>query len=78
MDRIVVDKAFTSQLPGALAPCVVFDSAGKRLGYFTPEVDPAWYEGLEPSVSDDELDRREQAGGGRTLAEILADLTKGP
>jgi len=78
MDRIVVDKAFTSQLPEVLAPCAVFDSAGKRLGYFTPEVDPAWYQGLEPSVSDEELDRRERAGGGRSLAEVLADLTKGP
>jgi hypothetical protein len=78
MDRIVVDKDFTSQLPDAMAPCVVFDAAGKRLGYFTPEVDPAWYRGLEASVGEEELERRERAGGGRTLAEILADLTKGP
>ncbi|MCI0363493.1 MAG: hypothetical protein L0219_06390 [Phycisphaerales bacterium] len=74
MDQIVVDETFTRQLPGANAPCIVLDAAGKRLGYFTPEVDRAWYQGLEPSVSDDELKRREQAGGGRSLAEILADL----
>jgi len=76
MDRIVVDDAFTNQLPNAIVPCVVFDSAGKRLGYFTPECDPAWYQGLDPSVSDEELDRRERGGGGRSLAEILTDLSK--
>lgn len=74
MDRIFVDQSFTSQVPEAMAPCVVFDSSGKRLGYFTPDVDPAWYQGVEPSVSDEELDRRERVGGGRTLAEILADF----
>lgn len=76
MDRIIVDEAFTNQMPDALAPCLVFDSAGKRLGCFTPEVEPAWYQGVEPSVSDEELARRELAGGGRHLSEILADLRK--
>jgi hypothetical protein len=74
MDSIVVDDTFTNQLPEAMAPCVVFDATGKRLGYFTPEVDPSWYRSLEPSVSDAELTRRERAGGGRPLADIIADL----
>lgn len=78
MDRIIVDDAFTSQLPNAIVPCIVVDSTGHRLGYFTPECDPAWYQGFEPSVSDEEMDRRERAGGGRGLAEILADLGKKP
>lgn len=78
LNRIVVDDAFTSQLPNAIMPCVVFDTAGKRLGYFTPESDPTWYEGLVPSVSDEELARRERAGGGRSLSEILADLIQRP
>jgi hypothetical protein len=76
MDHIVVDDSFTKQLPGATVPCIVFDSAGKRLGYFTPEVAATSYLGVEPSVSDEELNRREQAGGGRTLREILKDLDK--
>jgi len=29
-----------------------------------------------PQIGEDELDRRERAGGGRALAEILADLGK--
>ena len=74
MDRIIVDESFTSQLPAALAPCLVFDAAGKRIGCFTPDVDPALYRQLEASVSEDELARREQKGGGRSLAEILSDL----
>jgi hypothetical protein len=74
MDHIVVDDSFTKQLPGAIVPCIVFDSGGKRLGYFTPEIDPALYRGIESSVGDEELKRRELAGGGRTLSEILSDL----
>ena len=74
MDRIIVDESFTSQLPGALAPCLVIDTAGNRIGCFTPNVDPALYQRLEPSVSEEELGRREQQGGGRSLREILNDL----
>jgi hypothetical protein len=76
MDRIIVDESFTNQLPEAQAPCLVFDSSGRRLGCFTPEVDPAWYEDVMPSVSEEELTRRERAGGGRSLSEILADLKR--
>ena len=76
MDQIVVDDSFTKQLPEAITPCLVLDATGKRLGYFTPEVDGTWYEGLEPSVSEVELERREQVGGGRSITEILADLSQ--
>jgi hypothetical protein len=74
MDRIIVDESFTRQMPAATVPCLVFDSAGKRLGCFTPEVDPIIYQHLSPTVSDEELTRRERQGGGRGLAEILGDL----
>jgi hypothetical protein len=74
MDHIVVDDSFTRQMPIAIVPCLVFDSTGKRLGYFTPDVDSSIYRGVEPSVSDDELDRRQRTGGGRPLSEILNDL----
>jgi hypothetical protein len=78
MDQIVVDDSFTRQVPAAPGPCLVFNSAGKRLGCFTPDVDPNVYESIEPSVSDDELERRERAGGGRTLPEIINDLKHRP
>jgi hypothetical protein len=45
------------------------------LGYFTPakEVKPLK---LDPGISEEEMDRREAAGGGRTWAEIRRDLEK--
>jgi hypothetical protein len=72
MDQIIVDESFARQL--GIAPCVVVDSAGKRLGCFIPEVDPSIYQGMNASVSDDELHRRERAGGGRTLEGVVDDL----
>lgn len=76
MDQIIVDHSFTRQLPAALEPCLVFDSTGKRLGCFTPEIDPGLYHGTGPSVSEEELDRRERAGGGRALSDVVDDLRK--
>jgi hypothetical protein len=78
MDQIFVDDSFTSQLPAAQGPCLVFDSKGKPLGCFTPTVDASLYRGIVPSVSKEELDRREKAGGGRSLASILSDLQRRP
>lgn len=74
MDQIIVDESFTRQL-GA-APSLVFDATGKRLGCFIPEADPALYKNVGPSVPENELSRRERAGGGRQLPEILDDLRK--
>jgi hypothetical protein len=78
VDQIIVDDSFTRQLPTALGPCLVFDSAGKRLGCFTPELDARLYQGVGPSVAIEELDRRERTGGGRSLVDILSDLQQNP
>jgi len=51
------------------------DAQGHVVGRYTPT---GRFAGMEPKVSDDELDRRERQGGGRTLAEIVADLEKRP
>ena len=50
--------------------------SGKVLGHFVPAIAPSEYAGVEPPVSEEELDRREREGGGRPLAAILADLEK--
>jgi hypothetical protein len=76
MNEIVADQSLTNQLRGLSGPCFVVDSAGTKLGLFCPEIDRSLYEGVEPSVSEEELSRRERAGGGRSLAEIIADLNK--
>jgi hypothetical protein len=78
MDQIIVDDSFSRQLPTAQGPCLVFDSRGKPLGCFTPAVDASLNQGIGPTVSNEELDRREKAGGGRSLANILGDLQQRP
>jgi hypothetical protein len=78
MNQIIADQSMTRQLGGLVEPCVIVDTTGHKLGLFCPEVDRSLYESVEPSVSSEELARRERAGGGRSLSEILADLGKGP
>lgn len=74
MVQIIVDDSFTQQMAGTIVPCMVLNSEGKRIGYFTPEIDASVYRGVEPSVSEEELSRRERDGSGRTVAEIFQDL----
>jgi len=76
MTRVVVDPLTCAKLVNAQNPLELCDESGHLLGRFFPAVDPSLYEMLEPGVSDEELDRREREGGGRSLREILADLEK--
>jgi hypothetical protein len=73
MTKIVVDAAMRSKLRDLAEEMQFTDEAGRVLGNFTP-----WPTGAqrEPQISEEELDRRERAGGGRSLKEILADLEK--
>ena len=73
MSRIIVDAALLSKLVGVHQPVELCDEAGRLVGRFTPAIvlPPS---ALEPRVTEEELRRRLAAGGGRTLAEILADL----
>ncbi|HKD36434.1 MAG TPA: hypothetical protein VKB78_06525 [Pirellulales bacterium] len=76
MNRIVVDQSLTNQLRGIAEPCPIFDPEGNKLGLFQPEVDRSVYDDLQPSVTDEELDRRARAGGFRKLSEIIAELER--
>jgi len=76
MNRIVVTEPLNQQLRGLIEPCELFDPAGNRLGYFRPDADRSLYDGLDSEETDEELTRRECAGGGRRLADILADLER--
>jgi hypothetical protein len=73
MNTIVIDSGLRSKL-GNLRETVIFtDEFGHVLGQFEPAAkDPR----KEPQITQEELERRERAGGGRSLAEILADLEK--
>jgi hypothetical protein len=55
----------------------VRDATGRVVGYFAPVVSSQDYRAVTQPVSEDELDRRSHAGGGRSLADILGDLESG-
>jgi hypothetical protein len=75
MTRIVVDEALLSRLHNLAEPLELCDASGRVLGRFVPEFDPAEYEGLEPQISDEELDRRSQSRERMyTTDEVLAYL----
>jgi hypothetical protein len=74
MSSVVLDSKALEQLREAEGRVEVRDEAGQLVGYFTPRIDRALYDSVEVPVSDEELRERAQKGGGRTLAEILADL----
>ena len=77
MTRIVTFDAATAAKLGSFKERIeVCDETGRPLGHFTPLGVKSVYEGLNSPFSDEELDRRQREGGGRTLAEVLADLER--
>lgn len=76
MTRIIVDGPIRARLEEAAGVAEIRDANGRILGYFRRVPDLSEYEGTECPVSEEELQRRIQEGGGRTLKEILADLEK--
>lgn len=76
MNRVVVDETLRSKLENFRSRLELCDESGHVLGYLTPAVDPAMYQGVESPTSPEELQRRSQEGGGRELADILQDLEK--
>ena len=69
MSRITLDRDTLAKLMAANGPVEVCDPSGVVVGRFAPT-------GKEPRIGEEELARREAAGGGRPLAEIMADLRK--
>jgi hypothetical protein len=76
MTKLVVDERLRARLGDLTETAQLCDERGHILGYFLPAkiYDRALYDGVEPPISDDELRRRVSEPGGRSLAEILADL----
>ena len=71
MTKIVVDSRTRAQFHDLKETLQFVDESGRLLGLFTPSVDPAL---LEPQISAEEIQRRLNQGGGRSLADILRDL----
>jgi hypothetical protein len=76
MKSIVVDEAVSTQLRQTNHTIDVCDGKGVLLGRFVPALDADAKARTQPSISEEDLDRRERAGGGRPLAHILADLDR--
>ncbi len=76
MNRIVIDQASVAKLGALDQAAELCDEAGHVLGYFTPTHDHSIYEGVDSPLSAEELERRFQRGGGRSLAEIMVDLER--
>lgn len=76
MVRVVVDDEVRTKLGNLSEVLEICDSSGQLLGYFAPATERPESERLKPQVSDEELRRRAEQGGGRPLAEILERLGK--
>ena len=77
MTSITLPDAILSQIKPGERAIEVCDTSGRRLGYFAPLATADDYLNARSAVSEDELDRRSLAGGGRPLADILRDLESG-
>jgi hypothetical protein len=76
MSKMILDSATANKFREINEHVEVRDEAGELIGYFVPRLDRRLYESVEIPISDEELRRRAQKRGGRTLAEILADLER--
>ncbi len=77
MTKIIVDPSLRTKLDNLTQPVELCDESGRVLGRFLPTFDPSMYEGLDPQISKEELQRRKQfKGKSYTTEEILAYLKK--
>ena len=76
MTKLVVDSEFWGKLNNPQCPVELCDPAGRTLGYLYPAPASANHGSVKVTspFSDEELLRREQEPGGRSLEEILWDL----
>jgi hypothetical protein len=77
MTQIILDSAVLNRLNNLTQSVELCDVSGKVVGRFIPRIDMSEWEAVSPAASEEELDRREQAGEKRyTTAEVLARLEK--
>ncbi|HEV2968994.1 MAG TPA: hypothetical protein VGY55_03325 [Pirellulales bacterium] len=76
MTKVVIDKSIRSTFSNLGEQIELCDETGRTLGYFLPaelhrQLLRAW---AETQISDEELERRRNEPGGRTLDEIWSRL----
>lgn len=74
MVQIRIDAATRERLSEAAGTVELVDENGNRVGYFQRFLPPPYDDSMIPPMSREELDRRLNEPGGRSLAEILKDL----
>jgi hypothetical protein len=74
MTRIIVDDALRNKLHNFAQPLELCDESGRILARLVPQFDLSQFEPREPSISEEELQRREQSNKWYTTAEVLAHL----
>ncbi len=75
MARVVVDSLLREKLRGFALPLELCDDAGRVLARLIPVYDPDEYGPLDPPISEDELQRRENSSETRyTTEEVLRYL----
>lgn len=74
MAGLPLDPTVSNQLRKLKEPVELLDEDGLPLGTFTPIDKKDLYRAVEIPYSDEEIRRLKEQKGGRTLAEIFADL----
>ncbi len=74
MVNIIVDNELLAKLGDLQSPATLQDASGRVLAYLTPAEDRSIYNELDPGISDEELNRRRNAGGGKPLEEWLKEF----
>ena len=76
MTRILADTDLLAKLHNIEKPLELCDASGKVLGRLFPAVDLSEYERWEPTISEEELTKSEQATEWYTTSEVLSRLEK--
>ena len=72
MTQILLDANLAHQLKASAVPMELCDPNGNVVGFFTPVTKPKF----EIPFTEEEIQKSKKQKGGRSLADILADLER--
>ncbi len=76
MSKVILNPPLLAQLAAIKEQADLCAPDGKVIGRFIPASHTEQADWGRPQIPEEELQRRLKAGGGRPLAEIMADLEK--
>ncbi len=76
MTKVIVDNTLRAKLNGFRDHVELCDESGRTVGHFLPEAvyNKLLYASVEIPLTQEEIERRRQETGGRTLPEIWKSL----